>query len=135
MLVKIMFIVISYSVSLTSIFAIANLKPQTDDIKRSSAKAIIFYLLSAIVDFILFLIVVICFIPIGEYGTGIELLVVIVNLAIFLPIYLHLGKITYKKFEVLCPNRTDIKSLKSLWKTVIVKTMFLLAVTIWILEV
>ena len=32
MLIKIMFIVISYSVSLTSIFAIANLKPQTDDI-------------------------------------------------------------------------------------------------------
>ena len=135
MLIKIMFIVISYSVSLTSIFAIANLKPQTDDIKRSSAKAIIFYLLSAIVDFILFLIAVICFIPIGEYGTGIELLVAIVNLLIFLPIYLHLGRITYKKFEALYPGRTDIKSLKSLWKTVIVKTMFLLTVTIWILEV
>ncbi len=133
--IKVLFVLISYLITFVCIWAIYNFKPKKYSLIKSVFISAFFYSLSAIVDFALFLIIVIAFLPQGDYGTGIELLVAFINCIIFIPIYVILGRKTYRKFKDIYPQRTDIKAFKSLWKTVIVKAVFLIAATIWIVEV
>ena len=135
MFVKMFFVFASYLTSLYCILSIVKFDPSKYSLKKSVFITAFYYSLSPVVDFTLFLIIVINFIPVGEYGTGIELLIGLVNLIILIPLYIIVGNNTYKKFKILYPNRSDLRACKSLWKSIVPKTFFVVVTAIWMFEV
>ena len=95
----------------------------------------VLYSLSSLVDMAMFFIVLTSFIPPGEYGTGVEILAAVINLAVLIPIYKVVGNKTYKKFKDAYPERKDLKALKSLWEAAIIKAIFIMPIVVWIIEV
>jgi hypothetical protein len=121
-----------------SIFCIINIikfDPSNNTFKKSLLITFINYSVSPALDFALFLIIVSNFIPPGDYGTGLDLIVGFINLLIFIPLYIILGNKTYKKFKDSYPDRTDLRACKSLWEAAIIKAIFAIFATVWIFEV
>ena len=121
--------------SICCIINIIRFDPSKNTFKKSVLIIAINYSISPAFDFALFLMIVANFIPPGDYGTGLDLIVGFINLLIFIPLYTILGNKTYKKFKDFYPNRTDLRGCKSLWKSAIIKAIFATFATIWILEI
>ena len=135
MYIKIILVIISYIISICCIISIIRFDPSNNTFKKSVFITAINYSISPALDFALFLIIVTNFIPPGDYGTGLELIVGFINLLIFIPLYTILGNKIYKKFKDFYPNRTDLRACKSLWEAAIIKAIFAIFATIWILEI
>lgn len=135
MLIKFLFVGVSILVSLSCIIGLIKFEPEKHTFKRSILITAIYGWSTSVVDFILFLIIVTKCIPNGRYGTGVELITSSLTLAIFIPFYYVMGNNIYKKMRKIYPTRTDIKAYKSFWKTAIIKAIFVLVATLWIVEV
>jgi len=135
MYLKLLFIFLSYITTMLCLFAIVKFNPTERSVRKHVLILFTLYSLPSIVDITLFFVMVTSLIPPGDYGTGIELIVAIVNLIIFLPAHIVIGNNTYKKFKNFYPERKDLRAIKSLWKAVIIKTIFILPMVIWVVEV
>ena len=134
MYLKILFATISYLTTFICIFGIIKFNPSKRTFVKTILLLTVLYSLPAVVDVALFLIMVTTLIPPGDYGTGIELIVAIINLIVFIPTYLLLGNKMHKKFKALYPERKDLRALKHLWEAAIIKIVFVIPAVIWIVE-
>ena len=135
MILKLLFIIISYLVTAICIFGILRFQPKANLLGKSVLIMTILYSLPAIVDIVMFFIILTVFIAPGEYGTGAELFAAVINLVVLIPIYKVVGNKTYKKFKVIYPDRKDLKVAKALWKSAIIKAIFIISAVIWIVEI
>ena len=135
MILNLLFVIISYLVTAICIFGILRFQPKANSLGKSVLIMTILYSLPAIVDIVMFFIILTVFIAPGEYGTGAELLAAVINLVVLIPIYKVVGNKTYKKFKDIYPGRKDLKVAKALWKLAIIKAIFIISAVIWIVEI
>ena len=135
MILKLLFIIISYLVTAFCIFGILRFQPKANLFGKSVLIMTILYSLPAIVDIVMFFIILTVFIAPGEYGTGAELLAAVINLVVLIPIYKVVGNKTYKKFKDVYPERKDLKAIKALWELAIIKAIFIIPAVVWIVEI
>ena len=135
MILKLLFTILSYLMTTLCIFAILRFQPKTNDFRKSILVMTVLYSLPSLVDMAMFFIVLTSFIPPGEYGTGVEILAAVINLAVLIPIYKVAGNKTYKKFKDAYPERKDLKAIQSLWEAAIIKAIFIMPIVVWIIEV
>ena len=135
MLIKIIFLlvaIVNYAICMRGLVKISfmGLTP-----KESYRKMVTYAIISILVDVILFWGVVLA-IPQGEYGTGIEILMVIILLLVYLPYTLIMCIRICRQMREY-ENIDDIKDF--MWRYIpvatLIKILFVLVETIWFIEV
>ena len=134
-LVKLLFLLASIINSVFYIIGITKTASRQLEPRRCYNSLVKHSIISIIIDMLLFGMIVRA-IPQGEYGTGIEIIAVLLFWIIYIPYIIGRCKRMYQGIKAY-DNIDDIRDL--MWRTVpvsiIVKSLFILVETIWIIEI
>lgn len=133
MYLKLLFLAVSIITGVLGIVKLYNLPSQQYSVKQNYWRIAIFSSLGAILDFTMFWIII-CFIPPGNYGTGLELLGMFIVIVLYSPPCI-LTSIRLKQRMKDYNKDYDVTKTNALNCSIVFKVMFILVEVIWIVEV
>ncbi|MBE6768403.1 MAG: hypothetical protein E7549_05760 [Ruminococcaceae bacterium] len=134
MFIKLCILVISIVISIVSLVELNRIPYPGLTLHQNYWKIMIFSSIGWIYDLILF-VVIGQMIPPGEYGTGYEVLAVIVVLIIYTPICVVTSLRLKRRMKNLEKEKSRTSRINCLNASVVIKVMFIFLLTIWIVEV
>lgn len=130
---KLLFLVVSTLAGVLGIVKLNNLPRQQYSVRQNLWRIAIFSSLGAILDFVMFWIIV-ASIPPGDYGTGLEWIAVFTVIMLYAPACI-ITSIRLKQRMKDYNTEYDVTRTNALNCSIIFKVMFILVEVIWIVEV
>lgn len=133
MYLKIAFLAASFIAGVLGIVKLNQLPLPKYSVRQNFWRIAVFSSIGAILDFVMFWVVVYS-VPPGDYGTGIEWLAVLMVLVLYAPACI-ITSIRLKRRIKKYTTEYDVRRTNALNCSIVFKAMFILVEVIWILEV